>query len=502
MTKKINFRTLVCALLLLVGSALRAQDSKTTLVTPPDGADISSYVMTAVAYGEDAIRQNLNVIIIGSDVYMQGISKYVPEGWVHGTISGGEIVFDTPQLLGNYQGNPHYFLGANTQTGDVSDLRMIYDSATKSFTSYENLWILLTPDYTQVGYFYNDLLNTVSILPASIAGDDPSVVPPAGLQTKPYEMRGYIEDSRIQTYANVEVGRDGDDFYIKGLYPGFPNAWAKGTLEADGQVHFPEMQYLGNYHGLYDLNLTGVTEEGFTPFVLEYNAAKDILVTPVGARYVINCGDEQFMPMMNLYDLTIKAYTPVQPDMTGMYELPSGVNSSRYLMNAREVDTQDEISQNVHVAFAGDKVYIRGLAADFSDTWMVGTLDDNVVTFRKNQLFGIYMDEYPIWLAGGDSYSGELLLGDFVLLYDKAQDTFTQPEFNYMVANASSNTIYHYQMLQNVTLTAIDKPQGIESLTEGAASSTVYSLDGKRHDNARALKPGIYVRDGKKFIVK
>lgn len=67
---------------------------------------------------------------------------------------------------------------------------------------------------------------------------------PANLSTRQWAMT-WGEDGRF-----VNVGFDGDDVYIQGYEPSFPEAWIKGKRDGDNFV-FPSNQYLGeltDYH--------------------------------------------------------------------------------------------------------------------------------------------------------------------------------------------------------------------------------------------------------------
>ena len=470
-------------------------------ITPSDGT-VQDYVMECIDYGADAVRRDVKVRFEGREVYIQGISEEVPEGWAHATLDDGVAVFETPQLLGewNYYGSmrKQYITGADTGTGDVSGLTLYYDDETRSFTSFSNNWILLTGDPTQVGYYYDHLYNSVSIIPAH-QSEDRTVAPPDGLAVAAYQLSGRHPYSGLPTDYTLHVGYDGTEVYVQGLYPAFPNAWIKGTI-ADGKATFKTPQYIGNYHGLYNMYIAGVEpiKEELCTLVMNYDAATHTFTTTDNCWFIVQAGETNVLPMMLLDGVNIAPYSAPTLNYTDLAlpaELTDAVRS--YTLSAINADDNSTLTRNVNVAISGREVYLQGLSTYFPEAWVRGTIGEGGVTvFPRNQHIG-QMQDYDIWLGAGDTMSGEMLYGNFLLIYDAAEGTFTQPDINYLAINASTTKVYHLELYNAVQLT----PHGVDGIDQCLPSSLrplpSYDLQGRR---VAPSAHGYYIHNGRKKV--
>jgi hypothetical protein len=68
---------------------------------------------------------------------------------------------------------------------------------------------------------------------------NPPIVAPEGLEIKQYALTG---EDYIGAFVNV--GFDGNDVYVQGIFDYLPDAWVKGTISGD-KVIFANKQYLG-----------------------------------------------------------------------------------------------------------------------------------------------------------------------------------------------------------------------------------------------------------------
>lgn len=473
-------------------------------VDPGDGS-VQNYVLECIDYGADAVRRDVKVRFEGREVYIQGISEEVPDGWAHATLDDGVAIFETPLLLGewNYYGSirKQYITGADTGTGDVSGLTLYYDDETRSFTSFSNNWILLTGDPTQVGYYYDHLYNSVSIIPSNNATDR-TVTPPDGLATSTYQLCGRNPYSGIPTDYTLNVGYDGKDVYVQGLYPAFPNAWIKGTI-ADGKATFKTPQYIGNYHGLYNMYIAGVepVKEELCALVMNYDAASHTFTTTDDCWFIVQAGETNVLPMMLLDAVSIAPYSTPALDYSDL-ALPAELTDAvrPYSLSAINADDNSTVTRNVNVAISGREVYIQGLSTYFPNAWVRGTIGESGITvFQRNQHMGKMegYEAYDIWLGAGDTMSGEMLYGNFLLIYDAAKGTFTQPEINYLAINASTTKVYHLELLKGVQLT----PSNVDGIGSLTATSLLplpsYDLQGRR---VVPSAHGFYIHNGRKSV--
>ena len=139
-------------------------------------------------------------------------------------------------------------------------------------------YVFITEDKNALSYvnFYQGV--TISKNP------DATVQAPDDLETEPYVFSYTTGDGA--TDQDVELGYDGDDVYILGLWEYLPDAWIKGQF-VDGHLVLDLPQYLGDYVEEYDLSYpiylvgfnaqTGVIERQVT---LDYNPSIHIFSNP------------------------------------------------------------------------------------------------------------------------------------------------------------------------------------------------------------------------------
>lgn len=472
-------------------------------VTPGDGT-LQDYVMECVDYGADAVRRDVKVRFEGQEVYIQGISEEVPDGWAHATLKDGVAVFETPLLLGewNYYGSKRkqYITGADTGTGDVSGLEMLYDADARSFTSFSNNWILLTGDPTQVGYYYDHLYNSISLIPSNQAGDSPTITPPDGLATSVYQLSGRHPYSGIPTDYTLNVGYDGSDVYVQGLYPAFPNAWVKGTV-ADGKATFKTPQYIGNYHGLYNMYIAGVdpVSEELCALVMDYDATTHTFTTTDDCWFIVQAGETNVLPMMLLDEVSIAPYKAPALDYNDL-QLPAelAAKAQPYSFSATNADDNSHVTATAQVVLDGDDIYVKGLSTYFPDAWVKGHRDGTIIVFPRNQHMGSLQGN-DIWLGAGDAMSGEMLYGNFILQFSPTTGEFTQPEVNYLAINASTTKVYHLELYKGVRLMP-NAPDGIKSI-EHSSWLPVYDMQGRRVAPSSAMpRRAIVVEQGRKSL--
>lgn len=246
------------------------------LVTPPAGLATTTKYFEGRKSGSPVTfsRQNITYGVDGTDVYIKGLFAELPDAWVKGTLADDEstITIPTNQYLGLLNDKTTYLSGySSSGVGDIvltKSQHGIYRTKTylvpataKGGTSY------------QTGFYYYTAIAIAPALPASIT-------PPATLETSEFSLTSSAE----ATARTVQVGFDGDDVYIQGIYSGadYVNAWIKGTKSGDKYV-FVTPQRLGNYY-MYFIGYEGtnlVDEVEFT-----YNAETNTFTQE--GTYLIN----------------------------------------------------------------------------------------------------------------------------------------------------------------------------------------------------------------------
>ena len=234
--------------------ALTSEDHE--IVTPPAGLVTEDYTLVSQVGSSDDKEysqlwdgdhlQTLQVGFDGSDIYIKGMSSIFPDAWIKGTLSEDQktVKIPTPQYIGSRVGEDGesvdwFFEGYNYENYGDNDNNFFvnYNNEDGSFSIsiwdefyerdiYGSDWITLY--YPQI---VKDMLN------------DDVVTPPSGLATKDYMLKGkYWNGDTIQ--IPLKVGFYQDDVYVRGLFPGLPDAWIEGKLSGN-EITFPKWQCLG-----------------------------------------------------------------------------------------------------------------------------------------------------------------------------------------------------------------------------------------------------------------
>ena len=200
-------------------------------------------------YENPAVGKLAEVVFAdGGKVYMKYVISQVScPGWLEGTLSGSKISFTLPQNIYPMGDDENYYAMAMTfdaaeQTyvgiKDETTVTMDYDAATGEIS-------LTSGDYAtgdmiiglaeEDGFWtgYGDWNFTMTVV------NDEPLSALAGLETEEYVIQA---DGFEGTIANV--GFQGSDIYVQGLYPTMPEAWVKGTIAGD-KATFKSGQYLG-----------------------------------------------------------------------------------------------------------------------------------------------------------------------------------------------------------------------------------------------------------------
>lgn len=199
-------------------------------------------------YENPAIGKLAEVVFAdGGKVYMKYVISQVScPGWIEGTLSGSKISFTLPQNIYPMDDENYYAMAMTfdaaeqTYVGitDETTVTMDYDAATGEIS-------LTSGDYAtgdmiiglaeEDGFWtgYGDWNFTMTVV------NDEPLSAPAGLETEEYVIQA---DGFEGTIANV--GFQGSDIYVQGLYPAMPEAWVKGTIAGD-KATFKSGQYLG-----------------------------------------------------------------------------------------------------------------------------------------------------------------------------------------------------------------------------------------------------------------
>jgi len=297
--------------------------AENVLVTPPASATVETWHTTDgvlyvnTASGPVEFRPDIKVAIDGSDIYLQGLAYWFPEGWVKGTISETTATFASGQFVGEDEYGPEWICGTN-DTETFADIVFDYN-ATEGVLKAVTQFILENSKENEISPYCYWVLPVFGKEGSS--GPQP-VVAPEGLETDEWAisaMNNFCEP--VSGYVNI--GFDGNDCYMQGFCHYLPETWLKGTLEGD-KITFPGDQYFGPYDADAYTHYEFYLRPEDVVFTYDAEAGK---MTAEGEIYVREAirnykGDVYNDPVIT--KVIEKAATPATPNISQIYDATSG----------------------------------------------------------------------------------------------------------------------------------------------------------------------------------
>ena len=332
-------------------------------VTPPSTATVETWYFADGAfytygrYGfqeDNANAPNINVAFDGSDIYIQGLAHYYPDGWIKGTISGNTAVFANSQLAGSDGFGIYYILGSDDALTLSESIVFSFD-ATQGILKAAVSYIFESPEPTasEDGIASYAFWVMPTFTKEQPKGPEP-VVAPEGLKTEEWAVSAADNyGAPVSTY--FQIGFDGNDVYLQGFTHYLPETWLKGTLSEDGKtITFEGNQYFGPYD-----DADGYTHYEFylmrDGFVLTYDAEAGKM-TGQGELYVSEAirqykGDVYNNPVIT--KVVEKAGKPATPTITQIYSATTGP-VVMFNIPVTDVDGNAMVSQKVNFQFFKD----------------------------------------------------------------------------------------------------------------------------------------------------
>ena len=306
------------------------------LVTPPASATVETWHTTdGVLFvntpsGPVEYRPDIQVAIDGSDIYLQGLAYWFPEGWVKGTISETTATFATGQFVGEDEYGPEYICGTN-DAETLTDIVFDYD-ATEATLKAVTIYILENSEADVISPYCYWAQPTFGKEGSS--GPQP-VVAPEGLETDEWAISA-MDNFGDPVSGYVNIGFDGNDCYMQGFCHYLPETWLKGTLEGD-KITFPGNQYFGPYDADYYTHYEFYLRPEDVVFTYDAEAGK---MTAEGEIYVREAvrnykGDVYNDPVIT--KVIEKAATPATPSISQIYD---GTLAPILMFTVPTVDTE------------------------------------------------------------------------------------------------------------------------------------------------------------------
>ena len=216
------------------------------LVVLPEGVTpVSMPFSYAIRENGERIKKTgvVNVAVVESDVYFQGIDLQIPEAWVKGTMDAENGIITIPvTYTGAVNETAHFFAGEGS---DGKPVEFIIEYDAEANTYYGPNWVEFYKTSTGgEAYYYGGLFIGTKPTPFTM----PETVVPV---EKPYTGKFYNSRTGefVEKTGNVKVAKNGNIVYIQGLFSTyFENDCVVGQIvenENTKYVVFPAGEYVG-----------------------------------------------------------------------------------------------------------------------------------------------------------------------------------------------------------------------------------------------------------------
>lgn len=134
-----------------------------------------------------------------------------------------------------------------------------------------------------------------------------NVTIPGGLTTENWYVYGHktVQEMRQVVKGNATIGFSGNDIYLKGVFPQYPDAWMKGTI-ADGIVSFEGLQVQED--GVYAVGIENGDQAAFT---MTYDSEEKVLRSV--NKLMATTSTTETLAIDSYNDITIQAADPFAP---------------------------------------------------------------------------------------------------------------------------------------------------------------------------------------------
>lgn len=134
---------------------------------------------------------------------------------------------------------------------------------------------------------------------------------PADLETEDWKFSYSHYSTSTAGSGKLTVGISGNDFYMKGFFGQFPEAWIKGNIEGN-TVTFPKMQFLGVYGSYNAWAVASTTGDELEDIVFSYDAENNV-ITQVSEYIFITVSSESISYLDYIYGAVVKKAAEILP---------------------------------------------------------------------------------------------------------------------------------------------------------------------------------------------
>ena len=470
--------------------------------------DAYAATLFGVMYAEVSGKVCEVVMGTGGKVYMKDIiTQYNTGAWIEGTINGSTIDVQLPQPILDYDGDTYYAMmmklddsgSTYVKDNDSQKLTFSFDllkgtiASTSDLADGSRVVGLADEDGGWTGYAdWNMKLKQVTEKPAEA---------PAGLQTTTYAITA---PGVVGTLA--QVGFQGNEVWVQGIYANMPEAWIHGTISGN-KATFPSKQYLGAdmvngyFQYLVAADAEQVYDEEYDYSYINYEMSSDAITFDYdpatqsftnSSCFLVNAGTDA-VSYAAVYDkATLKPFTevaatPKAPQWIGIneygfdyfyvYQYGWGVfefdifaedNEGNFILPdklAYQLYTRVNGEEKVYVFSAIDHIYqqvptMTEVPFGYADGWDFGAEGTTQSLYFFNggaEAYGVQ----AIYRGGGEERRSEIVWYDMPTLFTDIQPEAATPDYPEISADNQGSSIAVSPYTGNEQLAAFGfwKPQ-------------------------------------------
>lgn len=257
------------------------------VITEQPEGELRTYLRSGISYEnfwgfwedeQDGMSTQLVFAEDGKTVYWkEPLSRYTKGSWVKGELNaeGTKIQFPAGQYL-TYDTNKEYgyrlcyiknivmdgYYYESFEVDETTPITLTVDGNTLRLEGTDDEGTMMiaavTDDDEPSWNYYGDAQTVLTLFDAQ------PVVAPEGLETSLYTFR-YGNSMKI-----VNLGIDGNDLYVQGIYDKLPEAWLKGTIDGN-TVTVNSGQYMGEVNGVMLYWVAATVEEVWNDYWEDYD---------------------------------------------------------------------------------------------------------------------------------------------------------------------------------------------------------------------------------------
>lgn len=234
------------------------EPASTDLIVLPDGAEVQNWY--ADGTGSAAVPTDVMVAFVGNEVYISGLTSNFPDAWIKGTLDGTTVTFSKFQFVGMYSGTmPIWAVGADSETGNLQDFTMTYDSEAQTLALDANQ--LLVFNAAEDRMYYLSYIESLTIYAEKPA--------PAQIDELPY-INSFDDAADQKHFTIIDANEDGRTW---NWYSGMARYTYSSTNQGDDWLVSPAIKLVAGKK--YAFSIAAHAQSASYPERIEVKAAQE-----------------------------------------------------------------------------------------------------------------------------------------------------------------------------------------------------------------------------------